>query len=110
MTFCSKLSIFKNEKEQPLPHLFPTQTADDRAMKIALEIAEKNPDAVSYAKQLFRESYSYGEGRNEKGGADQRLLDLETELQGKLLAGWNQKAKMAENFGVKLPYKDRKGE
>jgi enoyl-CoA hydratase/carnithine racemase len=76
--------------DQPLEH----------AMKVANEIVANSPDAVAKAKQLYQETYS--------NMSEGDCLKLETKLQRDLLVSWNQMAATGRNFGIPLPYANRK--
>lgn len=71
----------------------------EEAQKVAKELASRSPDAVALTKKLFQETWV---DMNEKAA-----LELETELQKKLLPSWNQLAASAKNFKVDVPYAKR---
>lgn len=62
----------------------------DAALDIAKQIASNSPDAVAAGKRLVEASF------------DERLLTLETDLQRRLLGGWNQLSKTASSMQVPL--------
>lgn len=70
----------------------------DEALKLAKEIVEKSPDAVSSVKRLFQDTWVASEAH---------CLMMEAELQKPLLASWNQMAASGRSFGANLPYKKR---
>ena len=70
------------------------------ALSVAKEIVLKSPDSVALAKQLYQQTWI--------GASEEYSLQLETELQRKLLKTWNQLAASGRNFGFKLPYFRRK--
>ena len=75
-----------------------TRCVDDpleEAFRVAEEIAQRSPDSVASAKELFQTTWVAEE-------AD--CLRKETDLQMKLLKTWNQIAAAGRNFGVNLPY------
>lgn len=75
-----------------------TRCVDDpieEAFRVAAEIAERSPDSVASAKELFQTTWTADE-------AD--CLRRETDLQMNLLKTWNQLAASCRNFGVNLPY------
>jgi len=79
-----------------------TRCVDDpmeEAMSVAREIIERSPDSVAATKELFQSTWV----------ADEELcLKKETDLQLKLMATWNQIAASGRQFGVNLPYFQRK--
>ena len=78
-----------------------TRTCEDpmeEAMKVAEAIASKSPDSIAAAKILYQKSWF---------ASEKDCLELETDIQKRLLVSWNQMAASAKNFGVHLPYKDR---
>ena len=81
---------------------FVSRVVDDpleEAKKVASELASRSPDAVALTKKLFQETWI---DMNEK-----EALELETELQKKLLPSWNQLAASAKNFKMDVPYTTR---
>jgi enoyl-CoA hydratase/carnithine racemase len=78
-----------------------TRTCDDpttEAMKVAKHIVSKSPDSVAAAKGMYQKSLFESE-------ID--CLELETEIQKRLLYSWNKMAASGMNFGVDLSYKNR---
>lgn len=73
----------------------------DRALELAREIAGRSPDSVAYSKRLFQETF-----RN--SSTEEHALHLETTFQKELIGSWNQITASSKNFGVTLPYIDRK--
>ncbi|GMH57146.1 hypothetical protein TrRE_jg6724 [Triparma retinervis] len=69
------------------------------AQKVAEELASRSPDAVALTKKLFQETWI---DMNEK-----EALEMETNLQKKLIPSWNQLAASAKNFKVNVPYTKR---
>lgn len=69
------------------------------AERVAKEIILKSPDAVAKAKQLYQSTWVAPE-------AD--CLKQETFMQRQLLLSWNQIAASGRNFGIYLPYFQRK--
>eukprot|EP00802_Teleaulax_amphioxeia_P022075 Tamp_22487.p1 GENE.Tamp_22487~~Tamp_22487.p1 ORF type:complete len:320 (-),score=73.08 Tamp_22487:126-1085(-) len=61
------------------------------ALALAKDIASKSPDAVAAAKRLYNKTYALN---------DRQALELESELQTKLILGWNNVASVAKGFGV----------
>ena len=87
--------IFRGEEALQLGLV--TRLSDDplaEATRLAREIAKKSPDAAAAAKRLMHATYS-------SGCDDARALRIETELQRKLLGGWNQAACVAR--GMSFP-------
>jgi len=79
-----------------------TRCYDDpmkEALKVAETMASRSPDAIAAAKALFQKSWV---------ASEKECLELETDIQKRLLPSWNQLAASAKNFGVKMPYKERK--
>lgn len=68
----------------------------DEAIKVAKEIIERSPDSVAATKRLFQETWM---------ASEKRCLEIETELQLKLLGSWNQLSASVRNSGIRLPYK-----
>ena len=54
----------------------------EASLILAREICERSPDAVAAAKKLFQDTYA--------GASEREALELETKLQKKLIASWNQ--------------------
>jgi enoyl-CoA hydratase/carnithine racemase len=69
------------------------------AEAIATEIAKRSPDAVALTKRLYQETWVEKE---------EVCLKIETDLQRKLLATWNQLAASGRNYGWEIPYLSRK--
>lgn len=81
---------------------FVSRVVDDpleEAKKVASELASRSPDAIALTKKLLQETWI---DMNEK-----EALELETELQKKLLPSWNQLAASAKNFKMDVPYTTR---
>ena len=73
-----------------------TRVADEplaEAMRLAKEIASKSPDAAPAAKRLLHATYS-------DGCDEARALRVESDLQRRLLGGWNQAACAAKGLGA----------
>lgn len=69
-------------------------------MSLAREIVQRSPDSVAACKALFNKTWV---------SSEKDALALETELQKKLLAGWNQvAASSAALGGAKVRYIRRK--
>jgi len=82
------------EAEEALKLGLVTRIADDplvEGQRLAREIATRSPDAVAAAKRLLHAAYT---------GDEARALDLEMEVQKKLLGGWNMVAASAKALGV----------
>jgi enoyl-CoA hydratase/carnithine racemase len=76
----------------------PMQYAKERAM----EIAEKSPDAIAGAKELYQRTWL---------ASEKECLEVETELQRKLMVSWNQVAASGRSItGWDVPYAKRKPE
>jgi len=73
----------------------------ERALELAHQLAARSPDAVGYTKRLFQETF-----RN--SSSEQHALHLETSFQKELIGSWNQLSASAKNFGVSLPFVERK--
>lgn len=69
------------------PNVFPT-------------FNHRSPDSVAAAKSLLQKNWI----ANEKDA-----LELETNVQLKLIGSWNQIVAAARNFGISVPYIGRKG-
>ena len=65
----------------------------EAAMELARQIVTRSPDASAAAKRLLHATYS-------EGCDERRALHLESELQRRLLGGWNQMASAAKGLGV----------
>lgn len=81
-----------------------TRCVDDpmeEAMAVAKEIVERSPDSVAATKELFQSTWVEPD--------EETCLKKETDLQMKLIATWNQMAASGRQFGVNLPYFQRKG-
>eukprot|EP00571_Detonula_confervacea_P011988 CAMPEP_0172306224 /NCGR_PEP_ID=MMETSP1058-20130122/7334_1 /TAXON_ID=83371 /ORGANISM="Detonula confervacea, Strain CCMP 353" /LENGTH=375 /DNA_ID=CAMNT_0013018033 /DNA_START=59 /DNA_END=1186 /DNA_ORIENTATION=- len=79
-----------------------TRCVDDpmkEAMDVAKDIVERSPDSVAATKELFQSTWVADE---------ESCLKKETDLQLKLIATWNQIAASGRQFGVNLPYFQRK--
>ena len=80
-----------------------TTLSDDpfeTALKLANDITSNSPDAISFTKKLFHETYTNAD--------EKKCLDVETKLQEKLISSWNQLVKSSSNFGLNLPFTNRK--
>ena len=71
----------------------------EEAMKVARELSGRSPDSVALTKRLFQETW--------RQNSEKECLELESELQKKLLPSWNQLAASAKNFGLAVPYTSR---
>lgn len=69
------------------------------AENFAKQLVERSPDAVAYAKQLFQSTWK---------APEKECLELESDLQRKILPSWNQMASAGRAFGWKVPYINRK--
>ena len=78
-----RLGLVTRLEEEPL----------EAAMALATEISKKSPDAVSAAKRLMHATYA-------AGCDDQRALRVESELQKRLIGGWNQAVCVAKGLGA----------
>ena len=79
-----------------------TRVVDDplqEAIQYAEMIAKKSPDSIAASKLLLQKSWV---------ASEENCLNLETELQKKILMSYNQLTASARNFGLELPYKNRK--
>ncbi len=65
-------------------------------MGVAEDIVIKSPDSIAAAKVLYQKTWF---------ASEKDCLEMETEIQEKLLVSWNQLAASAKNFGVDVPYK-----
>ena len=65
----------------------------EAALELARQIAAKSPDAAAAAKRLLHATYT-------DAPDDARCLRLESDLQRKLIGGWNQAACAARGLGV----------
>lgn len=82
-----------------------TSTCDDpweHAENLAGELLQRSPDALASAKDLYQRTWS-GDPSSEE-----ECLKVETELQEKLLASFNQMAASGRAFGWNIPYAKRK--
>jgi len=73
-----------------------TRVNDDplsEAMRLAKEIATKSPDATAAAKRLLHATYA-------DGCDEARALHIESEIQKRLLGGWNMAACVAKGLGA----------
>lgn len=75
--------------EDPLKH------AED----VANDLVKKSPDAIACAKELYQRTWM---------ASEKQCLEVETELQNKLLPSWNQMAASGRAFGWEVPYFKRK--
>lgn len=102
LTFTGK--IISGEQAAALGLVTRAFDGDDEPMKEAVKMAElvalRSPDSVAAAKVLFQKTWI--------GASEKQCLELETDIQEKLLVSWNQVAASAKNFGVPLPYKNRR--
>ena len=79
-----------------------TTTCEDplaHAESVATALVEKSPDALRSAKELFHRTWT---------ATEKECLQIETELQEKLLVSWNQLAASGRAFGWDIPYSKRK--
>lgn len=79
-----------------------TRVVDDplqEAIQYAEMITKKSPDSIAASKLLLQKSWV---------ASEEKCLKLETELQKKILMSFNQLTASARNFGLELPYKNRK--
>ena len=86
-----KIGLVTHCSEDPMQH----------ALTLAKEICSRSPDSVNFTKQLYQQTY-----RN--NCSEKEALDLETNMQKRLIGSWNQLSASARNFGVELPYTDAK--
>jgi len=70
----------------------------EEAMKWAEMVVERSPDAIAGAKTLYQRTWV---------SSEQECLELETEIQQRLIMSWNQMAASTKNFSVNVPYKKR---
>ena len=68
------------------------------ALAAAAKIAAGSPDAAAAAKRLWHAAYDAPRARDD--GEDARLLALETDLQRRLMGGWNQAACTLRGLGA----------
>ena len=61
---------------------------------------KRSPDSVAATKELFQSTWVDAD--------EETCLKKETDLQMRLIATWNQVAASGRQFGVKLPYFQRK--
>jgi len=76
-----------------------TRIADDplaEALALARQIVTRSPDSTAAAKRLLHATYA-------EGADEARALRLETELQRKLMLGWNMLACSVKGLGVPPP-------
>jgi len=71
----------------------------EEAIKTAKLITSRSPDSVAAAKILFQKTWV---------ASEEQCLKTETKLQMRLLHSFNQMASSATNFGIKIPFLDRK--
>jgi enoyl-CoA hydratase/carnithine racemase len=71
----------------------------EEAIKTAKLITSRSPDSVAAAKILFQKTWV---------ASEEQCLKTETKLQMRLLPSFNQMASSATNFGIKIPFLDRK--
>jgi enoyl-CoA hydratase/carnithine racemase len=70
------------------------------AEEFAKGICQRSPDAIAAAKDLYQRTWN---------ATDETSLEIETELQQKLLISWNQLAASGRSaLGVNIPYFNRK--
>jgi len=84
--------IFKGEEAKELGVV--TRVCDDplaEALALAKDIAQVSPDAVAASKRLYNKTYALN---------DREALLLESDLQRKLILGWNNVSSVAKGFGV----------
>jgi enoyl-CoA hydratase/carnithine racemase len=73
----------------------PLQHAEDMAKKLV----KRSPDTIACAKELYQNTWM---------ASEKECLEVETKLQRKLLASWNQVAASGRAFGWEVPYFNRK--
>lgn len=73
----------------------------EEAVKVANEIVSRSPDAVAESKRLLQRNWVANQ-------AD--CLELESEIQTKLIGSWNQVAASMKNFSFNVPYTKRKND
>ncbi len=73
----------------------PLQEAKD----FAKELVQRSPDALASTKELYQSTWM---------ASEKECLEVETKLQRKLLASWNQLAASGRAFGWEVPYFNRK--
>ena len=71
----------------------------DRAVKLAESLLQRSPDAVACTKELYHRTWETSE---------KECLEVETELQEKLLVSFNQFAASGRAFGLEVPYLKRR--
>ena len=71
----------------------------EESIRLAREVVARSPDSVAAAKRLYQETWV---------APEEHCLGEETIVQRQLLASYNQLAASGRNFGVKIPYADRK--
>ena len=71
----------------------------EESIRLAREVVGRSPDSVAAAKRLYQETWV---------APEEHCLREETIVQRQLLASYNQLAASGRNFGVKIPYADRK--
>jgi enoyl-CoA hydratase/carnithine racemase len=71
----------------------------DEAQRLATELVERSPDAIAGAKELYQRTWM---------ASEKECLEVESEIQEKLLASWNQVAASGRAFGWGVPYAKRK--
>mmetsp|Transcript_14677 Transcript_14677/g.40549 ORF Transcript_14677/g.40549 Transcript_14677/m.40549 type:complete len:242 (+) Transcript_14677:554-1279(+) len=71
------------------------------AEAVAKVIAGRSPDAMACAKHLYQSTWR-------TGMEEKDCLEMESEMQHKLLISWNQVAASSRSFGWKVPYTKRK--
>jgi len=79
-----------------------TRCCDDpmeEAWSVARSIASKSPDCVAAAKIMYQSTWT---------ASEKECLEMETKLQKQMLPSYNQTSASLKNFGVDLPYMDRK--
>jgi enoyl-CoA hydratase/carnithine racemase len=79
-----------------------TKVSEDplqEAKAFAKELVQRSPDALASAKTLYQSTWM---------ATEKECLEVETKLQRKLLASWNQLAASGRAFGWEVPYFKRK--
>lgn len=71
----------------------------EEAEIFAKELVQRSPDALACAKELYQTTWM---------ATEKECLEVETKLQRKLLASWNQLAASGRAFGWEVPYSNRK--
>lgn len=79
-----------------------TKVSEDplhEAKAFAKELVKRSPDALASTKKLYQSTWM---------ATEKECLEVETKLQRKLLASWNQLAASGRAFGWEVPYFQRK--